>query len=110
MFCDHLLISCTYFNSEGKKKVSKDIVEDINPEKNSITFNIIEGDLLEHYKSIKFTIQANPKTEGEGCVVHWTIEYEKLHNEILDPHTMIDFVQDVSKDLEVHLLEENKEE
>ncbi|XP_062111148.1 MLP-like protein 28 [Humulus lupulus] len=92
---------------DGKERVAKEIVEAIDDENNSITFRVIEGDLMEHFKSFKLTIQANSKAEGEdGCIVHWTLEYEKNHGEIIDPHTLLQFVADVSKDLESHLLED----
>ena len=87
--------------------MAKEIVEAIDEEKNSITFKVIEGDLMEHYKSMKFTLQATPKSEGQGSVIHWTIEYEKHHEEILDPHSMMEFITELSKDLETHLLEDN---
>ena len=62
---------------------------------------------MEHYKTFKLTVHCIPKSQGEqGSIVHWTIEYEKLHDEIIDPHTLVQFCVDVSKDLEVHLLED----
>ncbi|EXB52998.1 MLP-like protein 28 [Morus notabilis] len=95
-----------YFH-DGKPCVAKEIVEAVDDEKNSITFRVIEGDLMEHFNSFVVTIQANPKVGGEGSIVHWTLEYEKKHGEIVDPHTLLEFVADVSKDLETHLLEED---
>ena len=61
---------------------------------------------MEHFKSFVVTIQANPKVDGQGSIVHWTMEYEKLHGEIIDPHTLLDFAAELSKDLEDHLLED----
>ncbi|PRQ40956.1 putative START-like domain-containing protein [Rosa chinensis] len=58
-------------------------------------------DLMEHYKSFLITIQATPK--GEGCSVHWTMEYEKHHGDITDPHTLLQFAVEVSNDIDVHL-------
>ncbi|XP_024030707.1 MLP-like protein 43 [Morus notabilis] len=98
------VIYWNYFH-DGKPRVAKEIVEAIDDEKNLITFRVIEGDLMEHFKSLTVTMQANPKPEGEGSIVHWTLEYEKHHNEIIDPHTLLQFGADVSKDLENHLLE-----
>ncbi|XP_024028029.1 MLP-like protein 43 [Morus notabilis] len=92
-------------HEDGKPRVAKEIVEAIDDEKNLITFRVIEGDLLEHFKSFIITVQANPKPEGEGSLLHWTLEYEKHHGEIIDPHTLLQFLSDVSKDLETHLLE-----
>ncbi|KAF3431977.1 hypothetical protein FNV43_RR26911 [Rhamnella rubrinervis] len=92
-----------YFH-DGKPRVAKELVEAIDDENNSITFKILEGDLMEHYKSFRVTLKCNPK-DSQGSVIHWTMEYEKLHDEIVDPHTLIEFVNDLSKDLEKHLIE-----
>ncbi|KAL4278339.1 hypothetical protein GQ457_03G010400 [Hibiscus cannabinus] len=51
---------------------------------------VVEGDLMEEYKSFVITIQVSPKSEGSGSVVHWTLEYEKLHEEIDHPETLLD--------------------
>ncbi|KAI5353302.1 hypothetical protein L3X38_006195 [Prunus dulcis] len=97
--------SVVYWNyfHDGKAKVSKQLIEAIDAEKNLITFKVIEGDLLEHYKSFKITIHATPKALGQGSIVHCTMEYEKHHGDIEDPHTLLQFVVDVSKDVDAHL-------
>ncbi|KAF3432173.1 hypothetical protein FNV43_RR26912 [Rhamnella rubrinervis] len=95
-----------YFH-DGKDKVAKEIVEAVDEKNNLITFRVIEGDLMEHYKTFKITVHCLPKPQGkQGSIVHWTLEYEKLHNEIIDPHTLVQFCVDVSKDLDVHLSED----
>ncbi|XP_068331769.1 MLP-like protein 31 [Pyrus communis] len=95
--------SVVYWNyfHDGKAKFAEELVEAIDAENNLITFKVIEGDLLEHYKSFKVTIQATPK--GEGCNVHWTMEYEKHHDDFEDPHTLLQFAFEVSKDIDAHL-------
>lgn len=90
-----------YDYADGKTSVAKEIIEAIDAENNSVTFRVIEGDLMDHYKSFVITIQATPK--GEGCSVHWTLEYEKHHGDISDPHTLLQFTVDVSKDIDAHL-------
>lgn len=86
--------------------MAKEVVEAIDEGKNLITFRVIEGDLLQHYKSFKLTVQASPKPRGEqGCVVHWTLEFEKLNPGIVNPHTLLQLLADTSKDLETHLLQ-----
>ncbi|MFQ6629508.1 hypothetical protein Gotur_006590 [Gossypium turneri] len=88
---------------DGKAKKAKELVEAVDPDKNLVTFRVVEGDLLEEYKSFVITIQVSPKSEGSGSVVHWTLEYEKLHGGIAHPETLLQFVQDVSKDIDAHL-------
>ena len=67
----------------------------------SVTFKVIEGDLLEHYKSLKLIIEVSQK--DEGSLVHWIIQYEKLNEDVVDPHTLLQFVVDVTKDIDSHL-------
>ena len=81
--------------------MAKEVVEKIDPSKNLITFNEIEGDLLEHYKSIKATIHVTPK--NKGSVVHWIFEYEKLHGEIQDPHSLMQLATELGQDIDAHL-------
>ncbi|KAF3431974.1 hypothetical protein FNV43_RR26710 [Rhamnella rubrinervis] len=78
------------------KRVAKDLVKAIDDENNSIAFKILEGDLMEHYKNVRVTLKCNPK-DGQGSVIHWTMEYEKRHDEIVDPHTLIEFVTNLQR-------------
>ena len=92
--------------SDGKPRKTKEVIEAIDDEKNSITFRVIEGDLTEHYSRIVLTLQVTPKSDGEGSVVHWIVEYEKHHGDIVDPHTFVELLNEVTKDLDVHLLQD----
>ncbi|KAK7837452.1 mlp-like protein 28 [Quercus suber] len=82
---------------------SMEVIEAIDKKNNSVTFKVIEGDLMEEYKNIKITIQATPK--GKGSLVHWTMEYEKLHENIVEPNTLLQLALDLSKDLDAHLVQ-----
>lgn len=99
------LIFVLFYTVDGKAKVGKDMIEAVDEETNSITFRVIEGDLLEHYKSFKYTIQAIPK--AKGCVVHWTMEYEKLHEDIPDSCSLLELCVGISKDIDAHLMKGN---
>nr|KJB30767.1 hypothetical protein B456_005G160800 [Gossypium raimondii] len=102
--CYDKIQGCDLHEGEwGKAKKAKEVVEAVDPDKNLVTFRVIEGDLMEEYKSFVITIQVSPKSEGSGSVVHWTLEYEKLHGGIAHPETLLQFVQDISKDIDAHL-------
>ncbi|PPD68428.1 hypothetical protein GOBAR_DD34694 [Gossypium barbadense] len=92
---------------DGKAKVSKQLVEAIDPSKNLTTFREIEGDQLKEYKRFVATLQASPKNKGSGSIVHWTVEYEKLHHGIAHPDTLLQFLVDASKDIDAHLTQPN---
>jgi len=86
---------------DGQAKVAKEKIEAIDETNKSITFKVIEGDLLKEYKSFKIFVQASPK--GEGSLVHWSMEYEKLKEDVPEPKTLLQFAVDMSKDIDGHL-------
>ncbi|XP_022979961.1 MLP-like protein 43 [Cucurbita maxima] len=100
-------IICWRYFHDGKARVAKERIEAVDEENNSITFTVIEGDLTEKYKSFKFNIQCIPKEKGS--VIHWVLEYEKLHDKIPDSHTMLQFCVEMSKDIDAHLMEGSEE-
>ncbi|KAL0288448.1 UNVERIFIED_CONTAM: Kirola [Sesamum calycinum] len=53
--------SVIYWNytHDGKERVAKEIIEAIDEEKKSVTFKVIEGDLMELYKTIKLTVHGH---------------------------------------------------
>ncbi|KAH7516330.1 hypothetical protein FEM48_Zijuj10G0123600 [Ziziphus jujuba var. spinosa] len=90
---------------DGKHSVSKELMEVVDDKNKSLTFKVIEGDLLKHYKNFKFILKTTPKgSDQQGSVVQWTLEYEKPHNGIVDPHSMIQVLIKVSKDIDIHLI------
>ncbi|KAK4264017.1 hypothetical protein QN277_029359 [Acacia crassicarpa] len=93
---------------DGKHCVAKDVIEAVDPAKNLISFRVIEGDVLNNYKSFKATVQVNPK--AKGSVAHWTLEYEKLHGRIPDPHSLTQFVTEWSREIDVSLTGQGHEE
>ncbi|CAA7022443.1 unnamed protein product [Microthlaspi erraticum] len=95
-------------DAEGKPMVSKDRIDAVEPEKNLIKMTVIEGDILKEYKSFAFTIQATPKPEGSGSIVHWHLDYEKISEEISHPETLLQFCVDISKEIDDHLLAEEE--
>ncbi|KAF7808725.1 MLP-like protein 31 [Senna tora] len=91
------------YTLDGKASVAKMEVEDLNLIDISITFNVVEGDLLEEYKSIKFIIKVTPKILQLGSEVHWTIQYEKLNDQIPDPNLLMQDIIEMSKMIDASL-------
>ncbi|KAJ4826530.1 hypothetical protein Tsubulata_032343 [Turnera subulata] len=89
-------------HEEGVPKNAKEVVEAIDDVNLSTTFKVIEGDLLTEYKDFKPTVKATPKANGEGAIAHWHFEYEKLHEGIPDPHSLLEFTIHMTKDIDDH--------
>ncbi|KZV13991.1 kirola-like [Dorcoceras hygrometricum] len=90
------------YTHDGKERVAKEIVESIDEEKRSIKFRVIEGDLLELYKTLTLTFHVDK--HGAIDLVTWILEYEKLHEDVDDPLTLLGFVIKVTNDIENHHL------
>ncbi|KAL6573789.1 hypothetical protein OROHE_002248 [Orobanche hederae] len=90
------------YTHDGKERVAKEIVESIDEDKKSVTFKVIEGDLTELYKTFKATVHVD--TTRDDNLVTWTFEYEKLNRNVPDPHSLMDFCLEVTKDIETHHL------
>ena len=90
-------------HADGKECVSKTLIHDIDEEKKSVSFKLLEGsDLLELYKT--FEIKVHVDTDGLDNLVTWTVEYEKLSPDVPDPDTLMDFYTKLTKDIETHHL------
>ena len=81
--------------------MSKEVFETLDDKNHLVIYKVIGGILKEMYKSFKFTIQAIPK--GEGSLVRWTMEYEKLNADDPDASSMLQFCVGQSKDVDAHL-------
>ncbi|KAI4354373.1 hypothetical protein L6164_003240 [Bauhinia variegata] len=90
---------------DGKPMEAKEVVETIDKENNSITFKVLEGHILQIYKSFKFIVQVSPKENGS--ILNWTMEYEKLHYQVPDPHSLIKAATVMVKDIDANLIQAN---
>ena len=88
---------------DGNTRVTKEIVEAIDEKNKSITFKVIEGDILKQYKSFKILLQAIPK--GDFTLVHWTFEYEKLNKDIPAPLKLLGFLIHLNEHIDDHLVQ-----
>ncbi|KAJ4868188.1 MLP-like protein 34 [Raphanus sativus] len=99
------IVHC-YYVLDGEAKMTKESIEAVEPEKNLISFRVIEGDLMKEYKSFLTTIQVTPKHGGPGSIVHWHLEYEKISDEVAHPETLLQFCIELCKEMDEHLLSE----
>lgn len=92
-----------YISIEGKEQVAKEIIEAIDEEKKLVRFKVIEGDMLDSYKAMAITVHV--ETKGENHLVTWTFDYEKLHEDVGEPHKLMELALNVTLDVETHHLQ-----
>ncbi|KAF3970723.1 hypothetical protein CMV_005599 [Castanea mollissima] len=90
-------VTCWYFVIDGKAVMSREILEKVDNENQSVTYNVIGGVLKEIYQSFKFIVQAIPKDKG-------TLIYEKLNVDVPDPNAMLQFGIDVTAEIDAFLI------
>ncbi|KAL3339536.1 hypothetical protein AABB24_028237 [Solanum stoloniferum] len=91
-------VLCWKYMDDGKEKFLKEEIKNIDPQKKSITWEVIEGDVLELYNF--FTII----TSNEHQWTTVTFEYEKKTEDTPEPLSFLDYFINVTKDIEGHLL------
>ncbi|KAI3890623.1 hypothetical protein MKX03_002388 [Papaver bracteatum] len=64
----------------------------------------VGGDIMNDYKKFDATLVVNPKANGHGSIVKWTIDYEKLNEDSPVPIPYLAFFQQVIEDLNSHLI------
>lgn len=80
----------------------KSKVEALDEENKSISFAVIEGDILKLYNSFKTKLEAIENANG-GDLVKWTIEFEKADENAPNPDLYVDFAIKMSRGLDAYL-------
>lgn len=71
----------------------KENIEVLDKKNKSITFNLFEGDVEQHYKMLKINLQVIDKEDngGGGAIAKWTIKYEKINHNVEPPYGYLDY-------------------
>ncbi|KAL0446770.1 UNVERIFIED_CONTAM: Kirola [Sesamum latifolium] len=96
------VISWNYIK-DGASFTAKEIIEAVDEEKRSITYKVIEGDLMAYYNIFKLTFSVDSNGELDN-VVRWSLEYEKKNESVPEPWTFLDFCVTATKEIERHYM------
>ncbi|KAL7091616.1 hypothetical protein ACP275_12G116700 [Erythranthe tilingii] len=81
---------------------SKEKIEAVDEEKRSLSYIVIDGDVLKYYKNFKASLGVNAK--GDGSVVKWCCEFDKADEQVPDPDIIKDFAIKSFQDLDAYIL------
>ncbi|XVF43614.1 hypothetical protein PTKIN_Ptkin02bG0054200 [Pterospermum kingtungense] len=90
------------FVAGGKSVSVKDIVENMDDKNRAIVFRVVEGDMMNSFKSWKASLNVMPK--GERSLVKWTLEYEKQNESVPDPILFTEFLTTLTENFDAYLL------
>ncbi|TKY68574.1 MLP protein 43 [Spatholobus suberectus] len=66
-------------------------------------YKLFGGDIDHQFKVFKLIFQAIDKDHG-GAIIKWTIEYERIGEEVDPPYGYIEYVHKCTSDIDGHLL------
>ncbi|XP_030447781.1 MLP-like protein 34 [Syzygium oleosum] len=90
------------YSVEGRKETFKEKVQ-FDDQNKSITHVGIEGEVFNYYKTYKAIWKAVHGAGGPD-VVKMIIEYEKLNESMPHPVKYLDFMANMTKDIDAHLV------
>ncbi|KAL3510568.1 hypothetical protein ACH5RR_029969 [Cinchona calisaya] len=92
---------CNY-TQEGEKKSAKVIIDAIDENTKSVTYKVLEGDLLLLYSALSVTVQVGTQ-DGKNFVT-WTMNYLKLNPLTSDPTGFMDLAVTLTKGIDAQNL------
>ncbi|KAK7260896.1 hypothetical protein RIF29_27195 [Crotalaria pallida] len=88
---------------DGKVVACKEKIEAVDERNKKITYILFNGDISQHYKVFKLIFHVIEKQDGSASV-NWTVEYEKIHENVEPPYGYVEYLTKASKDIDAHLL------
>ncbi|KAJ9153086.1 hypothetical protein P3X46_026570 [Hevea brasiliensis] len=85
----------------GNCEKLKETVEAVDDKTRSITFKMLEGEIVNYYKTYKPTLQVT--TMGQVTLAKWTVEYEKNDEHIPPPHRYLELLHNLNKAIDAYL-------
>jgi hypothetical protein len=83
-------------------------IEEVDEQNKKSTFKLFGGDIDEHYKVFKLILEVLDKSDGSAAV-KWTIEYEKINEDIDPPNGWMDCLNKCTRDIDAHLVKVARE-
>ncbi|XP_057522924.1 MLP-like protein 28 [Amaranthus tricolor] len=92
----------TYYAINRVNMSLKARVLEIDEKNKLVRYKYFDGLITEkYYKTLQSKLQVIPK--GNGCIVKWSIEYEKINEDSPDANVYIDFLIAIAKDGDAYL-------
>lgn len=94
--------NCTWKTTDGKTHTCHESIEDFDEQNKKITYKLFGGDIDQHYKLFRLTLEVIDNKEG-GASVKWNLEYEKKNEDIDPPNGYIEFFNKCTRDVDAQL-------
>ncbi|CAJ2657170.1 unnamed protein product [Trifolium pratense] len=95
----------TNLHEDGKVQTCHESFEEIDEKNKKIVHKIFGPDIDKSYKIFKLIIEVFDKGDG-GATVKWTVEYEKINEDIDPPYGWLEYVGKCTRDIDAHFLKQ----
>ncbi|XP_058766986.1 MLP-like protein 43 [Vicia villosa] len=90
---------------DGEVHTCHETIEEVDEQIKKITWKLFGGNIDNHYKIFKLILEVSDKADGTA-VVKWTVEYEKISEDINPPNGWMDFLFKNTRDVDANLVKE----
>ncbi|CAI8607068.1 unnamed protein product [Vicia faba] len=87
---------------DGEVHTCYESFEEVDKQNKKSTWKLFGGDINKHYKNFKLILQVIDKPDGTA-VAKWTVEYEKINEDIDPPNGWMNYLSKCTKDVDAHL-------
>ncbi|BAT89658.1 hypothetical protein LR48_Vigan08g049700 [Vigna angularis] len=96
------------YTLDGKTVTCLESIESVDEENKRIKYNVFGEAVDDKYKTLKIIFEAIEK-EGGKAAIKWTIEYEKLREDVHPPYGYLELYDHIIKDVDAHIVEAEKD-
>ncbi|CAL5196483.1 unnamed protein product [Lathyrus oleraceus] len=87
----------------GEVHTCYESIEEVDEKNKKNTWKLFGGEIDKHYKAFKLTLEVVDKADGTA-VAKWTVEYEKINEDIHPPNGWMDYLNQCTRDIDGHLI------
>jgi len=97
------MILVTFETTDGKVLTCYETIESVDEKNKRIVFKLSGEAIDDKYKVFKLIFEGFEE-DGGSAVVRWSIEYEKVSEEVRPPYGYLEFCDNCMKDVDAYLV------
>ncbi|XP_016168824.1 MLP-like protein 31 [Arachis ipaensis] len=90
--------------NHGKVVTCNETIDIIDEQKYLVIYNLFDGDISKNYKVFKLAFQVSDNSNNSGTLVTWSVEYEKINNDVEAPYGYMEYLDKSTKEIDAYLL------
>jgi len=93
--------------TDGETLTCLETIESVDEQNKTIVFKLFGEAMDDKYKVFKLTFEAIEK-DGGSAAIKWSIEYERVSEDVRPPYGYIEFYDHLTKDVDAYIVKAEK--